>query len=235
MSDTRFLDNLKSFGLTGQEATIYWTLLKNGSMTGYEVAKETGISRSNVYSSLSALTEKGVAYLCEGEAIKYLPVSIKAFTENSIKALTQKAEELEKNAPKPLEKTEGYITIKGSRHIKDKILEMLRNCDLRLYVMAEWCLLEEYKADLNRLISEKKKVVILSDSCDIEGVTFYVTKPENGQIRLITDSSYVLTGSITGKEEDTCLYSGQETLVSVMKEAIKNKITLIELDKEKKS
>lgn len=232
MSDTQFLDNLKSFGLTGQEATIYWALLKNGSMTGYEVAKETGISRSNVYSALSALTDKGAAYLCEGEAIKYLPVSIKVFTENSIKALTQKAKELEISAPRPLEKTEGYITIKGQRHIKDKILEMLKNCDLRLYVMAEWSLIEEYKEDLQKLVLENKKVVILADNCEIEGAIFYKTEPEPGQIRLITDSSYVLTGSLMGKD-DSCLYSGQETLISVMKEAIKNKITLIQLDEEK--
>ena len=52
---------LKSFGLTGQEASIYEALLINGEMTGYEVAKETGISRSYVYGAMSALVDKGAA------------------------------------------------------------------------------------------------------------------------------------------------------------------------------
>ena len=55
----------------------------------------------------------------------------------------------------------------------------------------------------------------------------YETKPEEGQIRFITDSAYVLTGELTGDEHDTCLYSGQKNLVEVMKEALKDKITLL--------
>ena len=41
-----FEENIKAFGLTGQEASIYVELLKHGEMTGYEVSKETGISRT---------------------------------------------------------------------------------------------------------------------------------------------------------------------------------------------
>lgn len=32
------------------------------------------------------------------------------------------------------------------------------------------------------------------------------------QIRLIMDSEYILTGTVTGKSSDTCLYSGQKNL-----------------------
>jgi hypothetical protein len=44
---------------------------------------------------------------------------------------------------------------------------------------------------------------------------------------LITDSSFVLTGIFSGNSHDTCLYSGQQNLVDVMKEALKNKIELL--------
>ena len=62
---------------------------------------------------------------------------------------------------------------------------------------------------------------------NISGAIHYETKPEDGQIRFITDSAYVLTGELTGDEHDTCLYSGQKNLVEVMKEALKDKITLL--------
>jgi sugar-specific transcriptional regulator TrmB len=50
------------FGLTRQEAIIYITLLSNNYMTGYEISKLTGISKSNTYSSLTGLVSKGAAY-----------------------------------------------------------------------------------------------------------------------------------------------------------------------------
>ena len=84
MSDMNFIDSLNDFGLTRQEGTIYSALLNHGEMTGYEVAKDTGISRSNVYAALTALVEKGAACLIEGESTKYRPVEITLFTSNRI-------------------------------------------------------------------------------------------------------------------------------------------------------
>ena len=52
------IDLLIQFNLTRQEAAIYLALLSEDGMNGYEVAKRTGISRSNTYTSLAALVEK---------------------------------------------------------------------------------------------------------------------------------------------------------------------------------
>ena len=49
------------------------------------------------------------------------------------------------------------------------------------------------------------------------------------QIRLIIDSEYILTGTVTGKSSDTCLYSGQKNFVRVFKDAMRNEIALIRL------
>ena len=57
---------LTGFSLTRQEATVYLELLKGGQMTGYEVSKRTGISRSNVYTALSGLVEKSASDIMEG-------------------------------------------------------------------------------------------------------------------------------------------------------------------------
>lgn len=73
------IENLMSFNLTRQEVIIYIEFLTHGAMSGYEVSKETGISRSNVYSALQSLTEKGALYLVEGESTKYIPVPVKEF------------------------------------------------------------------------------------------------------------------------------------------------------------
>ncbi|MBQ6028280.1 MAG: hypothetical protein IJL24_01970, partial [Treponema sp.] len=53
MPNMSFIDSLNDFGLTRQEGAIYSALLNHGDMTGYEVAKDTGISRSNAYAGLA--------------------------------------------------------------------------------------------------------------------------------------------------------------------------------------
>ena len=279
-------DCLISFGLTRQEAVIYETLLAHGEMTGYEVSKETGISRSNAYASLAGLADKGAAYLIKAEAVKYTPVPVPQFVESSLASLAEKGEFLKANAPARRDSSEGYITIQGAANIRGKIRQMLADMEHRLYLMASSDIVAQFAGELSEQISGGKKVVLLTDALPSElagtlgaatqmaksrktaaepptvaaksqrkvvqtaqkeqvasahndesaGATttggqqesaVYVTDAEPGQIRLIVDSAYVLTGEFTGSESDTCLYSGQKNLVSVMKEALKNKITLL--------
>ena len=57
MANVGLTEYLMEFGLTRQEATIYLNLMERGMQTGYEVSKQTGISRSNVYLSLIHISE----------------------------------------------------------------------------------------------------------------------------------------------------------------------------------
>lgn len=227
MAETKIIDILTEFSLTRQEASIYAALLNHGDMTGYEVAKDTGFSRSNVYAALNALVEKGAAYLVQGESTKYRPVEIKTFTSNKIAELKKSAEYLEKHGPQKVVEAEGYITIVGAKNIRNKMREMLSKTELRLYLMAPAQIVKDFEEDLKRLVSEGKKIVLLTQDYSIKGAKVYNTKVEEGQIRFITDSAYVLTGELTDDEHNTCLYSGQKNLVEVMKEALKNKISLL--------
>ena len=74
MDESREIEYLMHFGLSRQEALIYRKLLEGGKKTGYEIARDTGISRSNAYASLAAMVEKGAAYLVEGDAKRYIPI-----------------------------------------------------------------------------------------------------------------------------------------------------------------
>ncbi len=230
MKENELIERLNAFGLTRQESTIYLSLLTSGELTGYEVAKMTGISRSNVYSGLAGLTEKGAAYVIEGNASKYIAVSVNDFCKNRMRLLENDAKYLIENAPKEHVITEGYITIQGTCHIMDKIINMMESCEKRFYILASIRILEQLEKQLKDAIKRGIKAVIITDKgYSQSGAIIYETITNPGQIRFITDSEHVLTGEITGKSEDTCLFSGQKNLVTVMKEALKNKITLIKL------
>ena len=228
MKNLQFIDNLIAFGLTRQDAIIYTSLLTHGEMTGYEVSKETGISRSNVYAALSNLTDKGAAYLIEGDSTKYLPVNVDTFTKNVLTELEEKAGYIHEHAPEKQADTDGYITIVGGRNIQNKLLQMIKETRIRLYISASARIVDAYEEELSELINQGKKVVIMTDSnYNLDGAIVYHTDPEPGQLRVIIDSSFVMTGELTGSEEDSCLYSGQKNLITVMKEALKNKIVLL--------
>ena len=228
MQNLQFTDDLTFFGLTRQEAVIYTTLLSHGEMTGYEVSKETGISRSNVYAALSNLADKGAAYLIQGDSTKYLPVDVQTFTSNVLKDLQQKADYIKEHAPQKQVETDGYITIIGSKNIQNKLLDMIKETRVRLYISASARIVDAYEEELTELVNAGKKVVIMTDSnYNQDGAIVYHTDPEPGQLRVIIDSTYVMTGELTGSDDDSCLYSGQKNLVTVMKEALKNKIVLL--------
>ena len=228
MQNLQFIDNLTAFGLTRQEAIIYTTLLSHGEMTGYEVSKETGISRSNAYAALSNLVDKGASYLIEGDSTKYHPVDVDTFTKNVFNELQEKAVFIHEHAPEKQVETDGYITIIGARNIQNKLLQMIKETRIRLYISASARIVDAYEEELNELIGKGKKVVLMTDSSyNLDGAIVYHTDPEPGQLRVIIDSSYVMTGELTGSDDDNCLYSGQKNLVTVMKEALKNKIVLL--------
>ena len=227
-------EKLVQFGLTRQEANIYLCLLRNKDLSGYEVSKLTGISRSNVYSALASLVEEGAAYLLEGETNKYTAVSIEDFCENRIRQLTGLKQELAAQIPQIGGNSEGYITISSYRHIMDKIYNMLEHVEYRVYLSMPAEYLEQFRQHLEPLTVEGKKVVLLvSDLPDneIKGSITYQTDKKDRQLRLIVDSSYVLTGELTGDVTDSCLYCGQKNFVNVFKDSLRNEIKLIQLTK----
>ena len=142
MEENTILDKLGLFGLTRQEAAIYLCLYRNGELSGYEAAKLTGISRSNVYGGLSGLTDKGAAYLEEGSTSKYIAVPIEEFCENKIRNLIREKESLVLNIPAMKEKEIGYITITGSRNIWNKIITMIQESEKRIYFSASLPVIE---------------------------------------------------------------------------------------------
>lgn len=235
MDELTIVEKIMEFGLTRQEAVIYVCLFKSGDLTGYEVAKQTGISRSNVYSALAGLVEKGAAYVLEGNASKYTPVPIEEFCDNVIRNLEGRKSYLVENIPQMSAVKEGYITIEGYRHICDKMHHMLKAAKQRIYLSAPAHFIMQWQKELRELTEQKIKVVLITDDrVEVKNSIFYLSGKKEEQLRLIIDSEYVLTGEISGRDSDACLYCGQPNFVNVFKEALRNEIKLIELTREKK-
>lgn len=236
MEDNIILEKLNLFGLTRQEAGIYLCLCQNGELTGYEVAKLTGISRSNVYSGLAGLADKGAAYQAEGNASKYVAVPVEEFCANKLRSLEEEKAYLVKHMPKCKEAEIGYITIEGYRNIRDKILYMIKSAKKRIYLSASSQFIEPLTEELEAVTEKNIKLVLITDrEPDSEkvrqGSLCYLSESRDDNVRLIIDSQLALTGKLTGEKSDTCLYTGQEHFIQIFKDALRNEMLLIDLKK----
>ena len=104
---------LERFGLTKQEITVYNQLSISKGKTGYMVAKEINMSRSNVYPVLKSLVKKGAVLYEDGETRKYFRVNPEEFFDNYIMSLTKIKEELLEVLKEDEEPHDGYFTVEG--------------------------------------------------------------------------------------------------------------------------
>lgn len=224
------VDKLKYFGLTGQEATIYLTLMGSEGMTGYEAAKTTGISRSNTYTALAGLVDKGASYVMEGKVTIYTAVPLDEFCKNRIRKMETLRDEMLQELPVVRRAVEGYFTINGAERIMDKMKNMIDGAAARVYVAASQPVLEEIRPELEEAVARHLKVVVIAaPGFKLPGAIIHYGQRDNTQIRLISDSATVLTGDLKDGADATCLYSSKQNLVDLFKETLKNEITLIQL------
>ena len=226
------IERLTQFDLTRHEASIYLTLMSEGALNGYEVAKATGIARSNAYTSLASLVEKGGAFVIEEATIRYTPVPIEEFCENKIRKLQESKKDLIVTIPKKRDVVEGYITIKGENNILNKLRNMISEAKERVYLSVSGQILETILPDIESALGNGIKMVIITNGpFRLAGATVYITEQPLQQIRLIADSTNVLTGDINNGDHSTCLYSQKQNLVDLFKDSMKNEIRLIEITK----
>jgi len=221
---------LTLFGLTQQEAKIYCSLHGHDPATGYELAKVTGISRSNTYAGLSNLVEKGAAHQIDGKPIRYQAVPVSEFCRNVIRSLQASRDILERFLTPADDPVKAYLTVKGSMNIRNKIETLIEGTHHRIYISMAETLLRPFLPSLEKLVEGGRKVVIITNSqILIKEAAIYITQKPSDHIRVISDSVKALTGGLDESPNCTCLYSRKENLVSLIKDSIKNEIELIKL------
>jgi sugar-specific transcriptional regulator TrmB len=68
------IEELGRLGFSQYESKAYVGLLTRSPVTGYELAKRSGIPRSMVYETLGKLVDRGAAHLVPSEPVMYAPV-----------------------------------------------------------------------------------------------------------------------------------------------------------------
>ena len=170
--------------------------------------------------------------MSEEDTVKYQAVPVEEFCDNKIRDLKKSKKELAAKLPKQRINKGAYLTIKGERQILDKFTNMLRETKERVYVSASNEKLNMFREYFTDLVGRGIKVVIITNEpFELKGTIIYLTEHKKEQIRLITDSTYVLTGDLVDRYNAACLYSSNHNLAEVFKDALANEIKLLEIKK----
>jgi HTH-type transcriptional regulator, sugar sensing transcriptional regulator len=221
------IECLTKIGLTGQEAAIYIELCRAGQLTGYEAAKLSGISRSNAYHALAGLAEKGAAWRIEGDPQVYVPVPPDEFMRNVRRNYADIFQAAERLLPGPRPAPAPFVTVSGYRAVLDKLRDLVETAELRVYVSMAGAELSLIRHELQAAAARPIKVVVITDDpSPIPGAQLYVHEKKPGQVRLIADTTQVLTGSFS-EGESYCVYSQNKTLIDLIKDSLTNEMELI--------
>jgi HTH-type transcriptional regulator, sugar sensing transcriptional regulator len=146
----QILETLKNLNFTEYEAKAYLSLLQESPLTGYAVAKNSGVPRSRIYEVLDSLVLRGDILVSPGNTPQYTPVPAKDLIQNRrIKA--EENFELAEQSLAQFEQSandrENIWNIRGSNEIIDKVKACIRNATKRI-------LLEIWKEEYEEIESE---------------------------------------------------------------------------------
>lgn len=86
------VEHLQTLGMTEWEARAYLALLEEAPVSGYAVAKRSGVPRSKIYEVLNSLISKGAVHVARGDTALYGPLPPKELIE---RLRTQTADRLD--------------------------------------------------------------------------------------------------------------------------------------------
>ncbi len=161
--DISIANSLEKLGLTQNEAKIFLYLAEKPNSNGYEISKNTGISRSLVYGSLEKMTSTGILELTQTNSSSYKLKSIEEIKDiverginNAFNVLTEKLSEI-----KPDTADELFITIQDRDNQKAKMRYLIKTANEALFISAGMRELDWIKDELYT-VHESVKVHIFS-------------------------------------------------------------------------
>lgn len=121
----QLLLHLRNLGFTEMESKIMVELATKGQASGYEVAKQLGVSRSNVYAALQRLTQQGYVRCGEGDPARYSvldPEELATMISGRVQAsLAYMESEMPRGGPV----SPSFYNLEGERNVMEELVRQL--------------------------------------------------------------------------------------------------------------
>jgi len=225
-------ENLARFGFSQYESKAYIALIKKSPVTGYELAKNSGIPPSKIYEVINKLLDKSVITPVQTEPVKYIPQDINILLKKIQDDTTASIKTLKKHLPKAKGLFSHYIwDINSRQDLINKAKELILSCH-------EEMLLFCWDQELTDLVPELQQrrdrniVIVQYGNLPMDFGIIYHHRLEEEKIKekggreftLVTDNSYLLQAIIAESKSNIGVLTANESLVGVAKDFIKHDI-----------
>jgi sugar-specific transcriptional regulator TrmB len=226
------VEKLVQLGFSSYEARAYITLLKNNPVTGYELAKRSGIPPSKIYEVIGKLLERSIISPVSGKPTKYIPQDIKVFLKNLRSNFQETLGCLEKYLPTLGHSSFDYVLNVNNMHdFMNKAKDMVVNAKSEIMLLG-W---DQELSKLLAVMPKKKKVkivIIQFGSMPIDVGVVYdhgiekVLKHEKGGrlFTLVSDASSLLQGIISESEQVRGIHTSHPSLVELGIDSMKHEV-----------
>jgi sugar-specific transcriptional regulator TrmB len=150
----KILSHLQNLDFTQYESRAYLALLKQGQVSGYELAKNSGIPASKIYAVLNKLLEKEVIIALDSEPVLYSPIPpddiisrLKGSYQRTFDALSSGLNEIYQNE---LPEDDYIWNLSGREEIMHRIIEFIGNAKESIY-LSVW---DEEVTELEAILRE---------------------------------------------------------------------------------
>lgn len=200
---------LEKLGFSQNEAKVYTTLLRNGVMNGYEIAKQSGVSRSLVYEVINRLVSRGILIRLEGEPNYYKPLEynrlihrIKEENDRNI----GRAEEFLKSVAGQEENQDYVLNIVGFDKCIKKAAELIDGASGELSLSIWSSEFELLREALGRAVERGVRVYLFTfEEIALEGAVVFSYRISDAsglfpyrRLTLVVDGVQCLTGENCG-------------------------------------
>jgi predicted transcriptional regulator len=233
--------SLQALGFSESEAKAYVALLERGDLTGYQLAKASGIPRPNIYGVLDRLQARGVVSSVKvrgGQRFNALhPSEMLDSLRRAMEGDMEKAEQALSQVQGPPE-TEVVLNIRGRVEVMARARALIERTRKGLLV-AIWRLESEELASQFRE-AESRGISITTlcvqgceeqcESCRGEVHRFKLeTNNEVRSVVLVADDDVMLAGQFSSAQEPLAALSHSKAFVTVARQYIRNSIAVAEI------
>ena len=233
---------LQELSFSEYEAKCYLALVGEHALTGYGVARASGVPRSKVYEVLEGLVARGVVIANYGEPTQYAPIAPKELialrrreTDQAISA----AEEGLRHFASSGVNRDLIWDITGRSEILGRLREVIGRAK-RLILLQLWA--EDAPELRDALAAATKRgveiVVIAYDDPDLQFAKVYLHEPGAAEVTqehggrwiiLSADASEVVAGIVSLGSESRAAWTAHPGLVMPITEEIKHDLYIAEL------
>lgn len=243
MDRSELVTLLASLGFTENEAKVYLGLLKERPLTGYAVARVSGVPRSKVYGVLEGMVGSGVVLVSRGDPARYAPLP----PEDLVRTRRQEAEAAFSAAEEGLrdyaEEAEGpgpIFDLAGRGDVMGRLKEVIGRSEERILLQVWRDDAPELGEALAAAAGRGVEIVVVAygDPGYDAFATVYLHEPGPEQVAreyggrwvvLSVDGGEVVTGSVYPEETSRAAWSSHPGMVVPITEQIKHDLYIAEM------